>query len=72
MTTSKLQAYLLRILTGLCIAILVLVPFHALLTVWAADNFGQVLDDPFQPATPDNRENINYLTTGPDLTFALV
>lgn len=35
-----------------------------------ADNFGQVLSDPFMPATPDNRENINYLTTGPDLLFA--
>jgi hypothetical protein len=36
-----------------------------------ADNFGQVLSDPFQPATPDNRENINHLMTGPDLMFAL-
>jgi opacity protein-like surface antigen len=36
-----------------------------------ADNFGQVLSDPFQPATPDNREDINYLMTGPDLMFAL-
>lgn len=36
-----------------------------------ADNFGQVLSDPFQPSTPDNRENINYFTTGPDLLFAL-
>lgn len=35
-----------------------------------ADNFGQVLSDPFLPATPENRENINYLTTGPDLLFA--
>lgn len=34
------------------------------------DNFGEVLSDPFQPATPDNRENINYLMTGPDLTLA--
>jgi O-antigen ligase len=40
MTTSKLQEHLLQIITGLCIAILLLVPFHALLTVWAADNFG--------------------------------
>lgn len=31
-----------------------------------ADNFGQVLTDPFEPATPENREYINYLTTGPD------
>jgi hypothetical protein len=36
-----------------------------------ADNFGQVLSDPFLPATPENRENINYLTTGPDLMFSL-
>lgn len=35
-----------------------------------ADNFGQVLNDPFTPATPENRENINYFTTGPDVTFA--
>ncbi|MEO6513713.1 MAG: O-antigen ligase family protein [Candidatus Saccharimonadales bacterium] len=40
MTTSKLQEHLLQIITGLCIAILLLVPFHALLTIWAADNFG--------------------------------
>lgn len=40
MTTTKLQAHLLQILTGICIAILVVVPFHALLTVWAAANFG--------------------------------
>lgn len=39
--------------------------------VWVfADNFGQVLNDPFTPATPDNRENINYFTTGPDATLA--
>lgn len=39
--------------------------------VWmAADNFGQVLSDPFAPVTPDNRQNINYFTTGPDLTMA--
>ncbi|HEU4654415.1 MAG TPA: hypothetical protein VFS47_10530 [Steroidobacteraceae bacterium] len=35
-----------------------------------SDNFGQVLSDPFQPATPDNDENLNYFTTGPDVTFA--
>lgn len=35
-----------------------------------ADNFGQALNDPFAPATPDNRQNINYFTTGPDVTFA--
>jgi hypothetical protein len=35
-----------------------------------SDNFGQVLRDPFEPATPDNDENLNYFTTGPDVTFA--
>jgi hypothetical protein len=36
-----------------------------------ADNFGQVLSDPFSPATPDNRENINVFTTGPDFSIGL-
>jgi hypothetical protein len=36
-----------------------------------SDNFGQVLNDPFTPATPDNREILNYLSTGPELLFAL-
>lgn len=36
-----------------------------------SDNFGQVLSDPFAPATPDNRENINFFTTGPDATLKL-
>jgi len=35
-----------------------------------SDNFGQVLGDPFSPLTPDNRENINFFSTGPDLTAA--
>jgi len=30
------------------------------------DNFGQVTSDPFAATTPENRENINYFTTGPD------
>jgi hypothetical protein len=34
------------------------------------ENFGQALTDPFSPATPDNRENINYFSTGPEATFA--
>lgn len=34
---------------------------------FVSDNFGQVLGDPGAPATPDNRENINYFSTGPDL-----
>jgi hypothetical protein len=37
----------------------------------ASDNFGQVLTDPFVPATPENRENLNYFSTGPEATFAL-
>ncbi len=37
----------------------------------ATDNFGQATTEPFEPSTPDNRENINYFTTGPDLTFHL-
>jgi len=38
---------------------------------WAiTDNFGQVLNSPFEPATPETRENINYFTTGPDVLFA--
>lgn len=36
-----------------------------------ADNFGQVLIDPFTPATPANRENINYFSTGPRAQFTL-
>jgi hypothetical protein len=40
------------------------------LTWSVADNFGQVLSDPFSPPTPANRENVNYFTTGPDLTMA--
>jgi hypothetical protein len=34
------------------------------------DNFGQVLADPLLPSTPANSENINYFTTGPDVTMA--
>ena len=32
-----------------------------------SDYFGQVLTDPFAPPTPETRENLNYLSTGPDL-----
>jgi hypothetical protein len=40
--------------------------------IWAlTDQFGQVLTDPFLPSTADNRENINYFTTGPDLFVGL-
>lgn len=34
------------------------------------DTFGQQLADPLQPARPDNRDNVNFLTTGP--TFSLL
>jgi hypothetical protein len=31
------------------------------------DNYGRAAFDPFQPARPENWENINYLTTGPTI-----
>ena len=34
-------------------------------------NVGQQSIDPFQPVTPDNRENISYLTTGPSFFFPM-
>ena len=33
------------------------------------DTFGQARTDPFEPVTPDNRENVNYFSTGPELRF---
>lgn len=40
--------------------------------VWVfQDSFGQAQSDPFAPITPDNRENLNYFTTGPDFTLRL-
>jgi hypothetical protein len=35
------------------------------------DDFGQAQVDPFAPVTPTNRENINYVSTGPDATLRL-
>jgi Surface lipoprotein assembly modifier len=35
------------------------------------DDFGQAALDPFTPATPTNLENVNYLSTGPDVNFRL-
>jgi hypothetical protein len=35
------------------------------------DTFGQLDTDPFAPETPDTVENVNYLTTGPVVQFAL-
>jgi hypothetical protein len=38
--------------------------------VWVVqDDFGQATLDPFTPVTPNNLENINYLTTGPDMVL---
>lgn len=34
-----------------------------------ADNFGQASRQAFEAATPENRENINYFTTGPTLVI---
>jgi hypothetical protein len=35
------------------------------------DSFGQARSDPFAPATPATREDLNYFSTGPDLTLRL-
>lgn len=36
--------------------------------IWTlSDNFGQSAVDPYTPVNPGNIENINYLTTGPEL-----
>lgn len=40
--------------------------------VWSVDDsFGQVLTDVFEPSTPDNRENANVFSTGPDIRLQL-
>jgi hypothetical protein len=41
------------------------------LTWFVQDDFGQSALDPFQPVTPNNLENVNYFSTGPDLTLNL-
>jgi hypothetical protein len=33
------------------------------------ETFGRTLFDPFQPARPENLENLNYLTTGPTIVL---
>ena len=39
---------------------------------WSVDDtFGQVLSDAFTPSTPDNRENVNIFSTGPDIRLQL-
>jgi hypothetical protein len=35
------------------------------------EDFGQSLLDPYAPQTPSNRQNINYVSTGPDLDLRL-
>lgn len=35
------------------------------------DSFGQAQADPFLPVSPENREDLNYFSTGPDLTLRL-
>jgi hypothetical protein len=41
------------------------------LTWVLADDFGQAVLDPFVPTTPGNIEDINYVSTGPDLALRL-
>jgi hypothetical protein len=41
------------------------------LTWGVQEHFGQAALDPFTPTTPNNRENINSLATGPDLYLRL-
>jgi hypothetical protein len=39
---------------------------------WSLDDtFGQTTQNQFAAASPDNRENVNYLSTGPDLVVSL-
>lgn len=35
------------------------------------DSYGQVAANPFAPATPTNRQDVNFLTTGPDFRLRL-
>lgn len=40
--------------------------------IWQVqDSFGQAQGDPFRPVTPENSENVNYFTTGPDFVMNL-
>lgn len=41
------------------------------LTWTARETFGQLATDPLEPATPDNLENLNYFTTGPQWAIRL-
>jgi hypothetical protein len=40
--------------------------------IWTVgDNYGQIANDRRAVDTPDNRQDVNYFTTGPDFIFAL-
>ena len=40
--------------------------------VWILeDNYGQISNDRLAPDSPDNRQDFNYLSTGPDITLPL-
>ncbi|MGH8177840.1 MAG: outer membrane beta-barrel protein [Steroidobacter sp.] len=40
--------------------------------IWVAtDNFGQIANERAQVDTPENRQNVNYFSTGPDIIFPL-
>jgi hypothetical protein len=41
------------------------------LSWFATGNVGQQSVDPFQPVTPENRQDVTYLTTGPTLSIPL-
>jgi hypothetical protein len=46
-----------------------IIPGH--LTWTLQDDFGQAAVDPFTPVVPTNLENVNYVSTGPDLALRL-
>lgn len=52
--------------TGLADGALTLAIVPDRFTWFLQDTFGQAQSNPFAASTPANRENINYLTTGPD------
>ncbi len=39
------------------------------LTWFVQENYGRALFDPFLPARPENWENLNFFTTGPDISL---
>lgn len=48
---------------------LAIVPGHLIWTL--KEDFGQAPVNPYAPVTPANLENVNYVTTGPDLALRL-